>query len=443
MTRATPFLRFRLALALALAACAGAPEERPARGAHPAPRGERAATEPPPSPSPPEAAPPRPTVLWVGGDVILSEAIRDFMHAAPDPAARFADEVLGPARGLWEADPGSFVLVNLETPVADRRRYALDAAPATGRGPRRVHFHAPGWLLAGLRRAGVHGVTLANNHALDQGPEGLRETAQNARSAGLTVVGAGSAGRRWPLRLGDEGNVLAVHAFFDGYFATRVPTGPDPLPAPLDPGAAEAIAESRARGDRPVAVVHVLGELVDAPKERWRAWAEELADAGAEAIVIHGTHVVLPVARSASGVPIVWGLGNLFTDMGRESTPRRQGGPKAAHGELREGLLVRLEATAGAPLALSFHGVLTYDERFARWHAGRSFRSGHAGFQLLPLTGCEPAAALPDAFPERLRRETEAWLGRRRDHLVAAARLAPLPCGDGPGGTPARALTLR
>ncbi|MEO0326149.1 MAG: CapA family protein, partial [Myxococcota bacterium] len=229
--------------------------------------------------------------------------------------------------------------------MADRRRHALDPhrGSHTGPGPRRVHFQAPGWLLPALRRAGVHGVTLANNHALDQGPGGLAETARNARRAGLAVVGAGRDGRRWPLRLGDEGNVIAVHAFFDGFFPARSVPSERTGPARLDDAAVEALRASRDRGDRPVAVVHVLGELVDAPEERWRRWAEELAAAGAEAIVVHGTHVVLPVERLPSGVPILWGLGNLFTDMGRESTPRREGGSKAAHGALRAGLIARLE----------------------------------------------------------------------------------------------------
>lgn len=34
-------------------------------------------------------------------------------------------------------------------------------------------------------------VNLANNHALDYGHEGLLETIDGARAAGLTVVGAG------------------------------------------------------------------------------------------------------------------------------------------------------------------------------------------------------------------------------------------------------------
>ncbi len=413
-----------LVLLLTLA-CADAP----ARGASDA---EVAAETDPPLASAASAEPspaPRPTVLIVGGDVILSEAVRDYVHAAEDPAARCADEVLGPARALWD-EAGTYVLVNLETPVADRRRHALDPYRMThlGPGPRRVHFQAPGWLLPALRRAGVHGVTLANNHALDQGAGGLAETARNARRAGLAVVGAGRSGRRWPLRLGDEGNVVAVHAFFDGYFPSVAVVREEAAPAPLDGAAPAAIRASRARGDRPIAVVHVLGELVDAPEDRWRRWARELAEAGAEAVVVHGTHLVLPVERLPGDVPIVWGLGNLFTDMGRASTPRREGGPKAAHGALREGLLVRIEASPGGPLALGFAGVLTYDERFPRWHEGRVFPRGHAAFRLLPLRACGPAAELPRPFPESLRQETSAWLGRRRDHLVGAAGLTP-PAG--------------
>ncbi|MEO0325003.1 MAG: hypothetical protein AAF447_18720, partial [Myxococcota bacterium] len=95
------------------------------------------------------------------------------------------------------------------------------------------------------------------------------------------------------------------------------------------------------------------------------------------------------------------------------------------------GLLARLEARPGEPLALRFAGVMTYDERFARWHQGRSFPTGHAAFRLLPLTPCTPAATLPRPFPEALRAETETWIAARRDHLTQVAGLRPPPEGCG------------
>ncbi len=386
----------------------------------------------------PEPAPPRATTLWIGGDVLLSDALRDHARRLEDPAQGFAT-VLDGFRRHWEEDEGAFVVVNLETPTPQRRRHGLRDSLGRSSGPSRVHLHAPTWLVHGLARAGVDAVTLANNHALDQEDEGLAETIDEAHAAGLAVLGAGKTPhRRWPLVAGDTGAEIALLNYFDGYFLIpgREPERgvsesrdvPAATVSPLDETAIEEVRQSAAQVPT-VVVVHVLGELQRRPKSRWRWWAQRLVDAGAKAIVVHGTHVLLPV-EELDGVPVVWGLGNLVSDMGRQANPRRRDRgqlPKVQSAEVHETLMVRIRREPGGELELRFVAGWMHDDRFVRWHTGQG---GDIAFSLLPFSSCERAVALPEA-PGRLGEQLDAWMRRRFAHVQQATRLVPGACESG------------
>ena len=88
---------------------------------------------------------------------------------------------LGGLKGLLHSS--DYVVGNLETPVAR----AIDAAKhQTGR----YRFVVPPDFARIVRETGVTHVSVANNHCLDQGFEGLLETLRCVKEAGLTPVGA-------------------------------------------------------------------------------------------------------------------------------------------------------------------------------------------------------------------------------------------------------------
>jgi len=78
---------------------------------------------------------------------------------------------------LSEAD---YVCANLETPIAGKE---------LGYTFRLVSFNAPKELAQMCRDLGVDMVSTANNHALDRGTEGIRETVKNLDSVGLEHTG--------------------------------------------------------------------------------------------------------------------------------------------------------------------------------------------------------------------------------------------------------------
>jgi len=114
----------------------------------------------------------------------------------------FAPELVDVIR---EAD--LFVL-NLECCISAR------GEPTPGRI---FHFRAPPWAAETLARLGVDCVTLANNHALDFGPDALLDTLSHLDAAGIRVVGAGTdvERARAPVVLEFDGFRLAVIAFSD------------------------------------------------------------------------------------------------------------------------------------------------------------------------------------------------------------------------------------
>ncbi|MAQ14827.1 MAG: hypothetical protein CMN30_08530 [Sandaracinus sp.] len=421
-------------LALLLGACQGAGDPRPS-GAPAEVAAPPVLETPPPAleAAPPDdepAAPAANPAVWITGDVLLSEAVRDSMNATDDPAGAYA-EVLAPIRRLWDADPGGFVLVNLETPVARIRRRALDSAEPVSRGFTPVYLQGPPWLPEALARAGVDGVMLANNHALDQEREGLAETIASCERAGLVVTGAGHHPQhRWPIVLGDEerpGGSLAVLAFYDAHDKFWVDPG-EAARSFLDEEAPDLVARAAER-HRVVVVVHFVGELREVPLQRWRQRVDRLIAAGADAIIAHGTHVPMRVER-VQGVPVAWGLGNFVADMGRQANPRHHGEdlPKIRSPKTREGLVARVELRDGE-LELSFLPTWSGDDRFVRWHAG--LPGEEVAFTLSPLSACGRALELPAAWPEPWRGEVADWIDRRRDHLVRVSGLVPRDCREG------------
>lgn len=92
--------------------------------------------------------------------------------------------------------PADLAMVNLETAVTDR------GTPA----PKSFTFRAPPSAFVALKKAGVDVVTMANNHGMDYGTDGLADSLAASRQAGVPVVGAGV----------DEAAAYAAHRLGEG-----------------------------------------------------------------------------------------------------------------------------------------------------------------------------------------------------------------------------------
>ncbi len=121
--------------------------------------------------SPAATGDPGTLTLAFGGDVHFEDHLRPLASA---PGG------LDALRATLGAADLSFV--NLETAITTR---------GTPIG-KEFHFRVPATALTTLQRAGVDAVSMANNHGVDFGPLGLRDTLAAKRTSPLPIVGIGS-----------------------------------------------------------------------------------------------------------------------------------------------------------------------------------------------------------------------------------------------------------
>jgi poly-gamma-glutamate synthesis protein (capsule biosynthesis protein) len=241
--------------------------------------------------------------LALAGDTMLGRGVAERLAENPQQAL-LAPEVVDVIR---EAD--LFVL-NLECCVSAR------GEPMPGRV---FHFRAPPWAAQTLAQLGVDCVTLANNHALDFGPDALLDTLSHLDAAGIRVVGAGTDDERAraPVVLEAGGFRLAVVAFAD-HPAEDAAGANRPGIAYVDlqrrlPGWLTAFPDA----DAVLVSPHWGPNMTSEPRGYIRRAARALVEAGATIVAGHSAHVFHGVA-----LRILYDLGDFVDDYRIDRTLR-------------------------------------------------------------------------------------------------------------------------
>jgi len=196
------------------------------------------------------------------------------------------------------------VFGNLEGPLTDRGTAEQDKTY--------VFRSPPAPVSRALRAAGFTVLSLANNHTLDYGAEGLAQTQEALETAGIGYTGAGRnlAEARRPVIIEAAGKRLAFLAYSvtlpDHFYA-----GPD------KPGTAfahEAHVRADVRAARQQAdIVLVSFHWGQEGKTVLRDYQVQLGhaaiDAGAAAVLGHHPHILQGIERYRDGV-ILYSLGN-------------------------------------------------------------------------------------------------------------------------------------
>jgi hypothetical protein len=233
-----------------------------------------------------------PLSFLAGGDVMLGGRTK----TAIDAHGR--DYPLLAVRPLLARAP--IVMANLEGPFAARAQ----------RADRQYSYKVRPRLARALAGAGVNVVSLANNHLVDCGSEGVIETLETLRDAGIAAVGAGMNERA-----AHEPVILPAGALRVGllaYYWNRRCAATSMFPgSAMDPPAAlEAdISALRERADRIVVTFHWGVPYERVPSDDDRAKARFAIDCGADVVIGHHPHVVqqFEVHR---GRPIFYSVGN-------------------------------------------------------------------------------------------------------------------------------------
>lgn len=230
-----------------------------------------------------------------------------------------------------QADPAAALLpIAPQLSAADVTVLNLEAA-ITGRGtpePKQFHFRVPESMLAAFPAAGVDVLTMANNHGVDYGRDGLEDTLAAVSRSPVPIVGIGADADAAfaPAVVDVRGTKVAViGADQHPDRTTRAWTATDDHPgvaSALDPERLlAAVAAARASVDVVVVYLHWGTDYEACPNERQETLTRELALAGADVVVGAHAHELqgagwFPVDRAAAGVQgpgsiyVSYGLGN-------------------------------------------------------------------------------------------------------------------------------------
>jgi len=156
-------------------------------------------------------------------------------------------------------------------------------------------------------------VTLANNHILDAGEDGLAQTICSLQKAGFNTVGAGMTADEvkrpliWETK---EGRLAIINWVF-------AETHPDwmAIPGPnCWPGSDSArliIQDLKREADWVMVVVHWSDELFPYPMPKDRELARQLSGMGADIVIGHHPHVVRGM-EVFGPCPVFYSLGNFY-----------------------------------------------------------------------------------------------------------------------------------
>lgn len=163
-----------------------------------------------------------------------------------------------------------------------------------------------------LKSAGINVVTIANNHSMDFGFQGLFDTLRSLESAGIAFTGAGynTELATRPVIVSSGQRTYCIFAFSKtlplSFWAT--PRRPGTAAAMSDDIGAP-IAACAAQGFRPIATFHWGKEGAARSYAYQRALARKAIDHGAVMVIGHHPHVLQEV-ETYKGRPIFYSLGN-------------------------------------------------------------------------------------------------------------------------------------
>ena len=241
------------------------------------------------------------TTIIFTGDILLDRGVRQVIER------RGADRLFTKQMdSLFRSV--DVVVGNLECPATHIK------APTQ----KRFIFRAePEWLKV-LKKHGITHLNLANNHAIDQGRQGLMDTKVKIQQAGMTPIGAGrnmSEAAQPVLLTQQPRNVWLVSSLrlaLENYaYLTNKPcVSQEPMDSLIS-----RIKTLRRQDAKAVIIVslHWGGENTKSPVPSQRLEAHRLITAGADALICHHTHT-LQTIEHYRGHDIYYSIGNFIFD---------------------------------------------------------------------------------------------------------------------------------
>ena len=167
--------------------------------------------------------------------------------------------------------------------------------------PKVFNFKADPAMVACLQKAAIDVVSIANNHILDFGIQGLVDTLKVLDNAHITHVGAGLTidDARKPVILEKKGIRIGVLGYTDNeptWLAGVTTPGTNYIKVG-DRSQLTYITQLKQHVDIVVVTIHWGPNMREYPTEEFRNFAHAMIDAGADIIHGHSAHIVQPIER--------------------------------------------------------------------------------------------------------------------------------------------------
>ncbi|MBQ3426747.1 MAG: CapA family protein [Clostridia bacterium] len=236
--------------------------------------------------------------IIIGADIVPTSSNFD-LFAAGDVNALIGERL---AEMLGGAD---YRIFNLEVPLTDREN------PIAKNGPKLI---APTKTVKGIKNIGADLVTVANNHIMDQGSEGLSSTLKILGENRIGYVGAGDnaeqASKPYIFDINDK--KIGVYACVEHEFsvATESRCGANPI----DPlFSYDHVSDMKKDCDYVIVLYHGGKEHYRYPSPELQRYCRRFIDKGADLVVCQHSHCIGCEEKYGGGT-IVYGQGNFLFD---------------------------------------------------------------------------------------------------------------------------------
>lgn len=227
-------------------------------------------------------------ILVFGGDIMLSRTVNKKMDLYGD----YSWPLKNISSLFSEAD---LAVANLESPFLVTNNYEVNTGSFS--------FKANPRSVEGLKLAGFDVLSLANNHILNQGRQGIADTYKVLDEASIDSVGT----KERKLLIKESKGVRFA------FLAYSYDSSSDLIPS-LDIRQAKAdIEEAEKKADAVIILMHAGIEYQRQPNAQQITFAHAAIDAGADLVIGHHPHWP-QIVEEYSGKTIIYSLGNLVFD---------------------------------------------------------------------------------------------------------------------------------
>ena len=234
--------------------------------------------------------------ILIGGDVVPNAVNMD-LFIKGDTLSLMGRKL----KSIW--DGADFRIINLEAPITSSDNPILKWGP---------NLKAPTKASAGVLGIAPGLVSLANNHVMDYGPAGYRDTVNILDKNNIAHVGAGDDLDRAqkPFILETKNKTIGVYACAEHEFtiAGKDSPGANPFDALFS---LDHITELKKRCDYVITLYHGGKEYYRYPSPRLRQVCRKIAEKGADLVLCQHSHCIGSFEKYDCSI-ILYGQGNFL-----------------------------------------------------------------------------------------------------------------------------------